>query len=434
MSRHKTLTDELRERSRSAERNGRASKAPVPAAEPEPALQELGTLLSTVKAERVNWLCPGRIPLGKLTILDGDPGLGKSVLTLDWAARVTCGLSMPFVEREPGEDIEPAGVVILSAEDDLKDTIRPRLDAAGADVERVLSLDKIPDGDGERLPVLPQDVAYLKYAVQRMGAKLVLIDPLMAFLGCEINAHRDQDVRRALHQLAKLAQETGAAVVVIRHLNKLAGGNALYRGGGSIGIIGAARSGLLLASDPDNPDRRVLAATKCNLAKLPPSLAFDLSAADNGALRVGWIGESGHTAESLLAAPRDDEDRGAVENGVAVLRAILSNGERPAKDAKREARSAGVAGRTLDRAKAILGVKARLVGFGRDGEWRWSLPSSAEGASGGSAYTPQVGALCENSEKITESAKSQGIESAKPECAREGSGLAPKYGPYEEGF
>jgi hypothetical protein len=359
------------DRSRSLQTDERGDGREVP---PAPRLPTLGTLLSTVKAERVSWLWPGRIPLGKLTILDGDPGLGKSVLTLDLAACVTGGRSLPFEERAPGEDREPAGVVLLTAEDGLEDTIRPRLDAAGADVGRVLALDKIPDGTGIRLPVLPDDIPCIKQAVERMAARLVIIDPLTAFLGGDTNSHRDQDVRRALHPLAVMAQETGAAVVVIRHLNKAAGGNPLYRGGGSIGIIGAARSGLLVAADPENPDRRVLASTKCNLARLPASLSFDLSTAGNGALRVAWIGNSAHTAESLLAAPKNDEDRNAVQEAAEVLRSILQAGPVPVEDVKKEARKAGVAERTLYRAKDVLEVKSLKVGFTGKGVWQWSLP------------------------------------------------------------
>jgi hypothetical protein len=362
------------------ERNGRAAgppkRAAKPAPQPEPA--ELGILLSTVRPESVAWLWAGRIPLGKLTTLDGDPGLGKSVLTLDLAACVTRGQAMPGEKREPGEEREPAGVVLLSAEDGLSDTIRPRLDAAGADAARVLALDCcIPEGDAVRLPILPQDAPHVRCAIRRMGARLVIIDPITAYLGGDTNTHKDQDVRRALHPLAVMAEETGAAVLVVRHLNKAAGANPLYRGGGSIGIIGAARSGLLVAKDPDNPDRRVLASTKCNLAKMPASLAFDLSTADNGALRVGWIGESAHTAESLLAAPRDDEDKGAVQEAVEVLRSILANGPVEADAVKREARKAGLSERTLWRAKAALDVSARRVGFGEKGVWQWYLPSQA---------------------------------------------------------
>jgi hypothetical protein len=347
---------------------------------PEPELP--GVLLSTVRPSLVTWLWPGRLPRGKLTILDGDPGLGKSVLTLGLAAAVTRGWAMPLEPREAGDELEVravAGVVLLNAEDGLADTVLPRLLAAGGDAERVWALTALPDGKAERPPVLPGDLQYLALCVRRMEAALVIIDPLMAYLGGDVNAHRDQDVRRALHPLAQLAQKTGAAVLVVRHLNKGGpAGNPLYRGGGSIGIIGAARSGLLVAKDPDNPDRRILASTKCNLAKLPPSLAFDLSPAANGALRVGWIGVSPHTAESLLAAPRDDEERGAVLEALEVLRTILSAGRVLAQDVKAQARKAGVAETTLKRAKAILGVRSQHEGFGRDGKWYWLLPSAAD--------------------------------------------------------
>jgi len=337
-------------------------------------LDRLGTLLSTVRPVRVSWLWPGRIPLGKLTIIDGDPGLGKSVLTLDLAARVSRGLPMPFLEREAGDDAEAAGVVLLSAEDGLEDTIRPRLDAAGADVGRILALDRIPDDCAGRLPVIPDDVEYVRRAIHEVQAKLVIVDPLTAFLSGDTNSHRDQDVRRALHPLAKLADETGAAIVPVRHLSKAPGNNPLYRGGGSIGIIGAARSGLLVAKDPDNVDRRILASTKCNLAKPASSLAFELSAAENGALRVGWIGESTLTADALLAVPKDDEDRNAVQEAVQVLQSVLADGPVPADDAKKEARKAGISERTIYRAKDILGVKSRKVSFTGKGVWQWSLP------------------------------------------------------------
>lgn len=358
---------------------GDAWEGPEPSGngEHEPA-PELGILLSTVEAECVEWLWPGRIPLGKLSIIDGDPGLGKSVLTLDLAARVTLDGIMP-----DGVDGRQGGVVLLSAEDGLADTIVPRLQAAGARLDRIKALDVIPfhdeQGAGDKLPSLPLDVPYIRDVARQMNAVLVVVDPIMAYLGERTNSHKDQDCRRALHPLARMAEETGAAVVVVRHLNKLSGGNPLYRGGGSIGIIGAARSGLLVARDPDDPERRVLASLKSNLAKAPSSLAFALDEAPNGAVRVGWTGPSPHTAESLLAAPRDDEERGAVGEAVEVLRTILAGGAVSSKDVKASAGRAGVSEVTLRRAKSLLQVKARLVGFGRDGQWHWSLPEPESG-------------------------------------------------------
>jgi hypothetical protein len=227
--------------------------------------EEIGKLLSSVEPEEVSWLWPSWLALGKLALVDGDPGLGKSAMTLDLAARVSSGKVFP-----DGAECEPAGVVLLSAEDGLADTIRPRLDAAGADTSKVLALATVPDEDGhDRLLSIPEDLALIEKGIRRVGARLVVVDPLMAFLSGDTNSHRDQDVRRALAPLAGLAERTGAAVLVVRHLNKAAANNPLYRGGGSIGIIGAARMAFVVGKDPQDESRRVLASTKNNLAKPP---------------------------------------------------------------------------------------------------------------------------------------------------------------------
>lgn len=364
-------------RKKPASTNGQPQTvAPGDDNEPESPPSELGVLLSTVQPQRVEWLWSGRIPRGKLTIIDGDPGLGKSVLTLDLAARVSRGWSMP--DGEPGEDRDPAGVVLLTAEDGLDDTVVPRLEAAKADRSRILALDLVPDGLGKRLPQLPSDAGRIRAAVTRMAAALMVLDPLSAYLGPEINSHRDQDCRRALWPLAKIAEITGAAVVVVRHLNKVPGGNPLYRGGGSIGIIGAARSGLLVCKDPDRPDYRILASTKCNLAKLPPSLAYALETAPNDALRISWKGVSAHTAESLLAAPGDEVEAGAIQEAIEFLQAVLLCGLKECQEIYGQARKAGISERTLKRAKSLLGIRSKLIGFGKDGKWFWYLPENPE--------------------------------------------------------
>ncbi|MDP8971755.1 MAG: AAA family ATPase [Actinomycetota bacterium] len=327
---------------------------------------EVGRLLSEVVAEQIWWLWPGRVPLAKLTVLDGDPGNGKSAATMDFAARVTVGRPWP-----DGTPCEAGGVVLLNAEDGLADTIRPRLEAAGADLDRVLALATVKDGDGERLVSIPEDLDVIRRGIERVGAKLVIVDPIMAFLSGDVNSHRDQDVRRALAPLAKLAEETGAAVVAVRHLNKASGGNALYRGGGSIGIVGAARSALLVAKDPHDEDRRVLAPLKNNLAKPAPSLAFVLTGAANGAVRVEWKGESHHGADDLLAAPVDPEERSAVDEAAEFLHDVLGRGPVWSKQVKKEAREADISDATLRRAKAGLGVRSVKEG---DGSWSWTLP------------------------------------------------------------
>ena len=171
--------------------------------------EEIGKLLSEVESEKVSWLWPSWLALGKLALVDGDPGLGKSAMTLDLAARVSAGKAFP-----DGAESEASGVVLLSAEDGLKDTIRPRLDAAGADTSKILSLAMVPDGDGhDRLLSIPEDLGLIEEGIRRVGARLVVVDPLMAFLSANTNSHRDQDVRRALAPLAGLAERTGASRV-----------------------------------------------------------------------------------------------------------------------------------------------------------------------------------------------------------------------------
>lgn len=346
----------------------------------------VGILMSEVQPEKVDWLWPARIVLGKLNIIDGNPGEGKSTLTLDIASRVSTGKAMPNCV----ETREPAGVVIASAEDGLADTIKPRLLAAGADCNRILALTTIKDTETEeeRPLTLPDDLGVIREAINRINAKLLVIDPLMAFLSGDVNSHRDQDIRRVLHAVANLAEDTGVAVVVIRHLNKSNTGNALYRGGGSIGIIGAARSGLLVATDPDDENRRVFASIKSNLSKPPESLAFHLEDC-NSVSKVVWDGTSLHNANTLLAV--SGEEKGALDEAKDVLHDILSLGPIQASEVKRQAREAGISERTLQRAKEGLGVHSQKESM--SGPWLWKLPKVA------SANSENVGNLQEKESK-----------------------------------
>jgi len=306
--------------------------------------------------------------------VDGDPGLGKTAMTLDLAARVSAGKGFP-----DGATCEPAGVVLLSAEDGLADTIRPRLDAAGADVDRVLALATVPDENcHDRLLSIPDDIPLIEKGIRRVGARLVVVDPLMAFLSGETNSHRDQDVRRALAPLAGLAERTGACVLVVRHLNKAAANNPLYRGGGSIGIIGAARMAFVVGKDPQDENRRVVASTKNNLAKPPKSLMFTLKEADSGSVRISWLGESEVSAKDLLATSQDQEHADMRSEAVEFLNDVLCEGPVPVSQVKDEAEDAGISERTLKRAKKLVGVityRENEAGERRGaGRWMWKLP------------------------------------------------------------
>jgi hypothetical protein len=334
------------------------------------------TRFSEIEAQPVVWLWPGHVPAGMLTVLDGDPSLGKSTLTLDLAARVSTGRAMP--DGSVGRS--PAGVVLLSGEDDLGRTIRPRLEAADADLDRVATVALRARDGATRAPVITaDDLRLVEEAIRKVAAGLLVLDPLVAYLPDGIDTHRDHDVRRALTALSDLASRTDCAVIVVRHLRKSGAENPLYRGGGSIGITAAARAVFLVARDPDDPsgDRRVLAPLKTNLGPMPPSLAFRL-AVEPGRdhPHLAWDGVSNHDARSLFAVPATGRRPSATDEAEDVLRAILDDGPLPAGEAQRLATDAGVADRTLDRARRLLGVTARKVGKpGEAGQhWEWSLP------------------------------------------------------------
>jgi hypothetical protein len=203
---------------------------------------------------------------------------------------------------------------------------------------------------------------------------LVIIDPLMAFLSGD--AHKDQDVRRALAQVAAMAERTGAAILIVRHLNKAMGANPLYRGGGSIGIIGAARSALLVAEDPKDKERRVLAPLKNNLSETAPSLAFTVGSAQNSAARIEWRGECAFKADQLLNAPLDEEEKSALTEAKNFLEEVLAGGPVWSQQIEKEAVQAGISRSTLKRAKAEMRVKATKES---DGTWSWSLPPDGKG-------------------------------------------------------
>lgn len=327
--------------------------------------------LADVQREAVEWIWHGRIARGKLTLIDGDPGLGKSLLTLDVTRPVTTGSRWP-----DGQPCRVRGsVLLLGAEDGLADTVRPRLDEAGADVQHVYALPTVGDPGSKRQPCIPDDLAAVEAELLATGAVLLVIDPLMAFLAGDVHSHRDQDVRRALAALAAMAERLGVAVVVIRHLNKSPGGPAIYRGGGSIGIAAAARVVLAVGADPEDETRRVLVPVKTNLTAQPASLAYRLVAASGGTVRIEWLGVSTVTAGQLLAAPVDAEERNAGAEAEDFLRELLADGPVDAQIVKQAAREDGIAEKTLWRAKSKLGVKTNdRAGFGRGYPSRWSLP------------------------------------------------------------
>jgi hypothetical protein len=302
-----------------------------------------------------------------LTVLAGEPGLGKSLLSL-WLAS---GLS----RGELGGT--PAASLFLTAEDSREHTVLPRLVAAGAELERVVFPPPAADGL-ERAIRLPNDVGYLRELIRRAGAKLVVFDPLVAYLPAKVNTWQDQSLRGALAPLAALAQEQKTAVLLIAHLNKGRDADPLRRLGGSIALGAAARSLLLLARDPDDPEgaagpRRVLAQAKSNLGLLEPSLAFQIRTASLPnqvtAACLEAAGSSRFSAAELLAL-NEAEARSKLSEAEALLQAELENGPRPVGELRAAALELGISITTLERAKKLLGVRSVKLDLDR---WAWGL-------------------------------------------------------------
>jgi putative DNA primase/helicase len=331
--------------------------------------------LADVQPEKVRWLWPGYLPFGKLTILEGDPGLGKSTLSLAIAAAVSQGHLLPGAASQ-----EPANVVCVTYEDGLADTLRPRLDAAGADTGRVYAISgiKLTGEIGERLASLPDDLPTIFDTVRSLEARLVVIDPLSAALSGETDAYKDTDVRRVLAPMARYAEESGAAVLVIRHFTK-SGNRALTAGAGSIGITAAARSVLAIHQDPDHPEdsgARILAVAKCNLVERPPSLQFRLMSEPGAVARIEWAGKSHHTADELAALRADSISGGASVREIDDwLQAFLMDGPKNRRDVFLEGRKAGFSERSLERAAERVNVQRAQAGFGKDKRSEWSILS-----------------------------------------------------------
>jgi putative DNA primase/helicase len=342
-----------------------------------------GVLASQVKPEKVDWLWKNHIPLGAMTLLDGDPGRGKSCITLDLAARVTKGWGMP-----DGSDAQlpTRGVVVISLEDSISRAILPRLIAAGADLERVRIIEGITGSDGtERLVTVTEDLLPIHKAIHAMDAALVIVDPVMATFDQQTNTWKDQEVRRALVPLIKLCERQNITLLVLRHFNKTQGGNPLYRGGGSIAFIGAARAAFMVGKDPDDETGYVLAMTKSNYGPEVPSLRYRIKGYPEPP-HIEWEGESPHHAVNLLDDSEGDEDRGAAKEAEDFIRAMLAVGRVPARDIFTEGKKLGHSERTLKRVKRKLGVRSTLEGQGKEGTWYWEPPERVkdhqEGANG----------------------------------------------------
>lgn len=330
------------------------------------AVDEVASLLclADVEPEAIDWLWRSFLPRGKIVLLDGDPGQGKSMLSIDLASRLSTGTPFPETNRR----FHPINTVLLGAEDGLADTVRPRIEAAGGDLRRIFAINGAPDATGLLRPViLPDDIRWLKSIIRDVNAGFLVVDPLMAFLSSKTNAASDQDVRRALHALKLLAEELNVCVFVVRHLNKGGGEEPLYRGGGSIGIIGAARMGLLVGRHPENPQLRVLARTKSNLGAELGSLMYRILV-EQDTPRIQWEGPCSFSARDLLRATKTPQ---GLDGASEFLLTVLADGAKPSVEIADLAEQEHIALPTLRRAKKKEGIIAYKTAEG----WYWRLPN-----------------------------------------------------------
>jgi hypothetical protein len=344
----------------------------VPIGEVEPNGQREPTVLaSDVVPERIEWLWEGYVPLGMTTVLGGFPGVGKSTILYDLASRAS-------------RDGSP--VLVVTAEDHLAAVARPRLEAARADLDLVRFI---------TAPItLPDDAQKLGELVDEYQVKLVILDPLVAFIGDGVNTHRDHHVRRVLAPLADLAERARVALVVVIHTNKAMGTEPLMRISGSIGFTGAARTVLLAADDPQDDNRRILGVVKSNLAEMPAPLAYRVvgEVVDDGipTSRIEWLGEAPEVDVRELLAQRDPEERTAREEAIEYLQeAGVHEVARQAKELLADAGAMGISDKTLQRARRALRIPSWRDGF--QGPYYWGpRPSTNPDTQPGHTHPVQV--------------------------------------------
>lgn len=328
--------------------------------------------LSDVEPEIVQWLWEPYIAKRKVTLMEGDPGMGKTTLALTLAAAVTRGWPLPGDELTEAPARPPGNVIFLGAEDGVADTVRPRADAAGADPSRVFVItgkEKEEDGETKEASISLGDIETLRVAVEEIRPDLVIIDPLQGFLGAGVDMHRANEVRPILSAFAALAEEYGFAAVAIRHLRKSGADRAVHRGMGSIDFAAFARSIILVAEDPENERLRVMAHVKSSLAPAGASLAFELG--HEGLL---WAGESTFTPDQLLAPRKNDDERSLQDAAITWLREELFHGAVLTRKLKQDCEDAGFSWATVRRAQSALGVIAERSGTQPSAPWQWRLP------------------------------------------------------------
>jgi len=337
--------------------------------------------LANVPQREMRWLWPGKIPLGKLTLLAGDPELGKSFLTIDMAARVTSGSAWP-----DGTPSVPGSVIFLNAEDELADTVCPRLHQAGAELSKCAALAAVrSEADGLAQPLsLARDLrAVRETLLTRPDCRLIVIDPISAYMGY-VDSNSNTDVRTLLFPLSQLAAEFDVAIVVVTHFNKKGSGRTIYRAMGSLAFVAASRSAWVLVRDPEDEGRRIFLPLKSNLSDKSAGMAFRLQAPTGAAVaKIDWESEAViESADQLLcvsgafnkaAQTYRDEESYALKR----LREALTEGPVEQKWLFSLFRPPCVSDPQLYRAADKLGVIKMKESYSNT-SWVWALPEHRE--------------------------------------------------------
>ncbi|MFQ9817511.1 MAG: AAA family ATPase [Subdoligranulum sp.] len=303
--------------------------------------------MSDVELTPVEWLWKPYLPFGKLSVLQGNPGEGKTYFAMHLAAACTNGKLLPNMER-----MEPFNVIYQTAEDGLGDTVKPRLIEAGADLDRVLVID-----DSEVQLTLSDE--RIEKAIVENNARLVIIDPIQAYLGSDVDMNRANEVRPIFMRLGQVAQRTGCAILLIGHLNKAAGMQSLQRGLGSIDIAAAVRSVMFIGKLKHDPTMRILTHEKSSLA--PPGVSLAFSLGDEGGFR--WVGEYDITADEMLSGIEPQRET-KTQQAKDLICALLAGGKQVlSEDIDKAALERGIPGRTVRDAKRELGdaLKSKIV-------------------------------------------------------------------------
>ena len=318
--------------------------------------------MEQVEIEKIDWLLYPFIPFGKVTIVQGDPGEGKTTMVLQIIAKLTKGEAvLPSDSDESALEektmvLEPVNVIYQTAEDGLGDNIKHRLLSAGADCSRVMVID---DGD----QALTMMDARLEEAIIQTKARLVVLDPIQGFLGADVDMHRANEIRPLMKRVAVLAEKYHCAIILIGHMNKNSNGKSSYRGLGSIDFQAAARSVLIVGRIKDEPEIRVVCHVKSSLAPEGKSIAFRLDK-DTG---FEWIGEYDISADDLLSG----DNRGQkIHEAKEFLKEILVSGSVAQTKVAEEAESRGIKKKTLWNAKKELEIDSVKIG----NQWFWMLP------------------------------------------------------------